>query len=52
MKPLVPTGEMTLGPFFPPEFAAGANDLTDSTDDPMTAPAVRLPAGSLVDVHA
>ncbi len=25
---LVPTGEMTLGPFFPPEFAAGANDLT------------------------
>jgi protocatechuate 3,4-dioxygenase alpha subunit len=28
MKPLVPTGEMTLGPFFPPEFAAGANDLT------------------------
>lgn len=28
MKRLVPTGEMTLGPFFPPEFAAGANDLT------------------------
>jgi len=25
---LVPTAEMTLGPFFPPEFAAGANDLT------------------------
>ena len=24
---LVPTGEMTLGPFFPREFAAGANDL-------------------------
>lgn len=24
---LVPTGEMTLGPFFPPEFAQGANDL-------------------------
>jgi len=24
---LVPTGEMTLGPFFPPEFARGANDL-------------------------
>lgn len=24
----VPTAEMTLGPFFPPEFAAGANDLT------------------------
>jgi protocatechuate 3,4-dioxygenase, alpha subunit len=25
---LVPTGEMTLGPFFPREFAQGANDLT------------------------
>ena len=25
---LIPTGEMTLGPFFPPEFAAGANDLS------------------------
>ena len=25
---LVPTAEMTLGPFFPREFAAGANDLT------------------------
>ena len=29
MKPLVPTAEMTLGPFFPREFAAGANDLTE-----------------------
>ena len=28
MKRHVPTGEMTLGPFFPPEFAFGANDLT------------------------
>ncbi len=28
MKRLVPTGEMTLGPFFPREFASGANDLT------------------------
>ena len=27
MKRLVPTAEMTLGPFFPREFAAGANDL-------------------------
>lgn len=27
MRPLVPTAEMTLGPFFPREFAAGANDL-------------------------
>ena len=25
---LVPTGEMTLGPFFPREFAQGAHDLT------------------------
>jgi len=25
---LVPTGEMTLGPFFPREFAHGAHDLT------------------------
>lgn len=28
MKRLVPTGEMTLGPFFPREFAESANDLT------------------------
>jgi protocatechuate 3,4-dioxygenase alpha subunit len=28
MTRLVPTGEMTLGPFFPREFAEGANDLT------------------------
>jgi protocatechuate 3,4-dioxygenase alpha subunit len=28
MKKLIPTGEMTLGPFFPREFAEGANDLT------------------------
>ncbi len=28
MKRLVPTAEMTLGPFFPREFAEGANDLT------------------------
>jgi protocatechuate 3,4-dioxygenase alpha subunit len=28
VKPLVPTGEMTLGPFFPREFGHGANDLT------------------------
>jgi len=27
MKRLVPTAEMTLGPFFPPEFAQGLNDL-------------------------
>jgi len=28
VKRLVPTGEMTLGPFFPREFGQGANDLT------------------------
>lgn len=28
MKRLIPTGEMTLGPFFPREFGQGANDLT------------------------
>ena len=28
MKPLVPSAEMTIGPFFPPEFAEGLNDLT------------------------
>lgn len=28
MKRLVATSEMTLGPFFPREFAQGANDLT------------------------
>ena len=27
MSRLIPTGEMTLGPFFPREFAEGANDL-------------------------
>jgi protocatechuate 3,4-dioxygenase, alpha subunit len=28
MKRLVPSAEMTTGPFFPVEFASGANDLT------------------------
>jgi protocatechuate 3,4-dioxygenase beta subunit len=27
MKRLIPTAEMTLGPFFPREFAEGADDL-------------------------
>ena len=31
MTRLVPTAEMTLGPFFPREFAAGANDLAQGT---------------------
>jgi len=29
---LIPTGEMTLGPFFPREFAAGANQLGDEIE--------------------
>jgi len=29
---LIPTGEMTLGPFFPREFAAGANHLGDEIE--------------------
>ena len=33
MKRLVPTAEMTLGPFFPREFAEGANDLSQGFDD-------------------
>jgi protocatechuate 3,4-dioxygenase, alpha subunit len=31
MTRLVPTAEMTLGPFFPREFAADANDLAQGT---------------------
>ena len=31
MKRLIPTAEMTLGPFFPREFAQGANDLTNGS---------------------
>ena len=30
---LIPTGEMTLGPFFPREFAQGANDLAGERQD-------------------
>jgi protocatechuate 3,4-dioxygenase alpha subunit len=29
---LIPTAEMTLGPFFPREFAQGANDLTAAAE--------------------
>jgi protocatechuate 3,4-dioxygenase beta subunit len=32
VKRLVPTAEMTLGPFFPREFAAGANDLASDAE--------------------
>ena len=33
MKRCVPTAEMTLGPFFPPEFAQGLNDLAPGAAD-------------------
>jgi protocatechuate 3,4-dioxygenase alpha subunit len=33
VKRLVPTAEMTLGPFFPGEFAQGANDLAGESAD-------------------
>jgi protocatechuate 3,4-dioxygenase alpha subunit len=33
MTRLVPTAEMTLGPFFPREFAEGANDLTRNENE-------------------
>jgi protocatechuate 3,4-dioxygenase, alpha subunit len=33
VKRLVPTAEMTLGPFFPPEFAQGVNDLAAGAAD-------------------
>jgi protocatechuate 3,4-dioxygenase alpha subunit len=32
MKRLVPSAEMTLGPFFPREFAEGANDLAGAAE--------------------
>jgi protocatechuate 3,4-dioxygenase alpha subunit len=32
VKRLLPTAEMTLGPFFPREFAAGANDLASNAE--------------------
>ena len=33
MKRLVPSAEMTLGPFFPPEFAQGLNDLAPDSPE-------------------
>jgi protocatechuate 3,4-dioxygenase alpha subunit len=34
MTRLIPTAEMTLGPFFPREFAQGAHDLAGSSSQP------------------
>lgn len=42
MKRLVPTSEMTLGPFFPPEFASGANDLTSVEGKPARGEVIKI----------
>jgi protocatechuate 3,4-dioxygenase alpha subunit len=42
MKRLVPTGEMTLGPFFPREFGQGANDLTVCGGRPAMGEAIEI----------
>ena len=42
MKRLVPTGEMTLGPFFPREFAQGANDLTELEGRPVKGEVIEI----------
>ena len=47
MKRLVPTGEMTTGPFFPREFAAGANDLTMLEGRPVKGERIEI-AGRVV----
>jgi protocatechuate 3,4-dioxygenase, alpha subunit len=39
---LVPTAEMTLGPFFPREFAASANDLTRQGDRPVPGEQIEI----------
>lgn len=41
-KRLVPTAEMTLGPFFPREFAAGANDLTQVDGRPVAGEVIEI----------
>jgi len=42
MKRLVPTAEMTLGPFFPREFARGANDLTQLEGKPVRGEPIEI----------
>ena len=42
MKRLIPTAEMTLGPFFPREFAAGANDLTQLAGKPVEGEVIEI----------
>jgi protocatechuate 3,4-dioxygenase alpha subunit len=42
VKKLVPTAEMTLGPFFPREFARGANDLTTLDGRPVEGEPIEI----------
>jgi protocatechuate 3,4-dioxygenase alpha subunit len=42
MKRLIPTGEMTLGPFFPREFAQGANDLSALDGKPVPGEPIEI----------
>jgi protocatechuate 3,4-dioxygenase beta subunit len=42
VKRLVPTGEMTLGPFFPREFGQGANDLTQLDGKPVKGDVIEV----------
>jgi protocatechuate 3,4-dioxygenase, alpha subunit len=42
MKRLVPTAEMTLGPFFPREFAQDANDLTRLEGKPVRGEPIEI----------
>jgi protocatechuate 3,4-dioxygenase alpha subunit len=39
---LVPTGEMTLGPFFPREFGQGANDLSQLDGKPVKGEVIEI----------
>ena len=51
MKRLVPTGEMTLGPFFPREFAQGANDLASVEGKKAKGEVIEI-TGSVVQADA
>ena len=42
VKRLVPTGEMTLGPFFPREFGRGAGDLTQLEGKPVRGEVIEI----------
>jgi protocatechuate 3,4-dioxygenase alpha subunit len=42
VKKRVPTAEMTLGPFFPREFAQGANDLTQQDGRPLQGEVIEI----------